>query len=84
MRISRIITVCSIALILAGCACFNTVNSTSNRTTTVGQELIDLQKAKESGVIDEKEYKQAKEKLLKMAETNTVKFESETSYTKKQ
>ncbi len=32
---------------------------------TLGQELIDLQKAHETGAISEKEYKDAKKKLLK-------------------
>ena len=36
-----------------------------SKTTTTGQELQDLQKAKESGAITEKEYEEAKEKILK-------------------
>ena len=35
------------------------------RTTTLGQELMDLEKAYKSGVINEKEYQKAKEQLLK-------------------
>jgi hypothetical protein len=38
---------------------------TQKRTTTLGQELMDLEKAYKSGVITEKEYQKAKEKLLK-------------------
>ena len=34
-------------------------------TTTLGQELMDLQKAYEQGIITEKEYKQAKERIIK-------------------
>ncbi len=37
----------------------------SQSDQTLGQELIDLQKAHESGAITEKEYKAAKKKLLK-------------------
>ena len=37
----------------------------SSKTTTTGQELQDLQKARESGAITEKEYEEAKEKILK-------------------
>ena len=33
--------------------------------TTVGQELIDLDKAYKDGLITEKEYKKSKEKILK-------------------
>ncbi len=35
------------------------------KTTTLGQELMDLEKAYKSDVISEKEYKKAKEELLK-------------------
>jgi hypothetical protein len=40
------------------------VESTTT-TTTLGQELMDLQKAYEQGIITEKQYKDAKEKLIK-------------------
>lgn len=77
MRIFRFLTVCAIAVTLTGCACFNTVNSTNNRTTTMGQELIDLQKAKDTGAITEAEYETSKSKLMKLAEINTVTFEAQ-------
>ena len=38
---------------------------TETSTTTLGQELQDLDKAFKDGVITEKEYKSAKEKLIK-------------------
>ena len=34
-------------------------------TTTLGQELSDLQKAHESGAIDDKQYEKAKKEVLK-------------------
>ena len=34
-------------------------------TTTLGQELMDLEKAYKDGVITEKEYKKAKEDIIK-------------------
>jgi PBP1b-binding outer membrane lipoprotein LpoB len=37
----------------------------SSKITTTGQELQDLQKAKESGAISEKEYEETKKKILK-------------------
>ncbi len=37
----------------------------TTRQTTLGQELIDLEKAYKEGIITEKEYKKAKKKLLK-------------------
>jgi len=38
---------------------------TTTTTTTLGQELQDLQKAHESGAIDDKQYEKAKKELLK-------------------
>jgi len=38
---------------------------TETSTTTLGQELQDLDKAFKDGIITEKEYKSAKEKLIK-------------------
>jgi len=40
----------------------------SSRQVTVGQELIDLDKAYKDGLISEKEYKKSKEKILKEAD----------------
>jgi outer membrane murein-binding lipoprotein Lpp len=37
----------------------------TTKTTTKGQELQDLNKAKEEGAINEKEYEDAKKKILK-------------------
>ena len=38
--------------------------TTETTTTTLGQELMDLQKAYEKGILTEKEYNKAKKKLL--------------------
>lgn len=43
----------------------NVKSETTNFSTTLGQELSDLQKAYDQGVITEKQYREAKEKLLK-------------------
>ncbi len=66
MKIFRFFTICLLAFVLAGCVGFNTINATSNRTTTIGQEITDLQAAKDSGAITEEEYVKGKEKLMKM------------------
>ena len=42
---------------------------TETSTTTLGQELQDLDKAYKDGIITEKEYKKAKEKLIKKKNT---------------
>lgn len=41
-----------------------TQTQTDIRTTTTGQELMDLQKAYESGAITEKEYEQQRKRIL--------------------
>lgn len=43
----------------------NAKSETTNFSTTLGQELNDLQKAYDQGIITEKQYRDAKEKLLK-------------------
>jgi hypothetical protein len=47
---------------LSGCAAFNYTKPTvqHNRTTTIGQELIDLQDAKDKGVVTDEEYNKLK------------------------
>ena len=54
-------------LIFTSCASIDLFNKKSdviNITTTVGEELIDLQKALDTGAITQEEYNQMKEKLL--------------------
>ncbi len=55
------------SFMVAGCCGggSNVKSETTNFSTTLGQELSDLQKAYEQGVITEKQYREAKEKLLK-------------------
>ncbi len=54
-----------ISLIVTGCGGGDTKIQATTRPTTLGQELIDLEKAHKQGVLTEKEYKKAKERLLK-------------------
>jgi hypothetical protein len=49
---------------LSGCALLNKVDVEYSRHTTIGQELIDLQQAKEKGVISDEEYFNAKKEIL--------------------
>ncbi len=53
-------------VLLAGCAAFNDTRLVSSRYTTVGQELIDLKKARDAGLINEIEFQQQRQKILKM------------------
>lgn len=50
---------------LTACGGGGTKVQSQTKTTTLGQELMDLEKAFKSGVISEKEYQKAKEELLK-------------------
>lgn len=60
-----VLIICILAAVIAsGCGGGADVKSTT-RTTTLGQELMDLEKAYKQGIISEKEYKAAKEKLMK-------------------
>ena len=52
------------ALSLAGCGGGDAVTQTTNKTTTTGQELIDLDKAHKQGILSDKEYEEAREKIL--------------------
>jgi hypothetical protein len=49
---------------ISGCAMLNRVDVEYSRHTTIGQELIDLQQAKEKGVISDEEYICAKKEIL--------------------
>ena len=42
----------------------NRVSMTYNRHITIGQELMDLQKAHEAGILTAEEYEQAKKTVL--------------------
>jgi hypothetical protein len=49
---------------LSGCAMFNRATVTHTRTTTIGQELIDLQEAKEKGTLSDEEYDKLKKEII--------------------
>lgn len=67
LRICAVIMVIVLGVGFAGCrgGKAKVETSTTTTTTTLGQELMDLQKAYEQGIITEKEYKEAKERIIK-------------------
>lgn len=70
MRSARTILVSALLVALAGCwgGGADVRNSNSNRSTTVGQELIDLQKAFDQGLISEREYQRTRRQILRRAD----------------
>lgn len=48
----------------AGCGASSSKTVQETRTTTKGQELLDLKKAYDQGVISEKEYEKSKKKIM--------------------
>jgi hypothetical protein len=54
----------ALCLTLASCGGGGADVQQETRTTTTGQELLDLQKAKESGVITEAEYNKQRTMIL--------------------
>ena len=69
MKLVRILTLVLIVLMsVSFMACGGGTKTdvvTETSTTTLGQELQDLDKAYKDGIISEKEYEKAKEKLIK-------------------
>lgn len=55
-------------LLLGGCAAFNRMEVHQQRNTTIGQELTDLKKAKEAGLLNDVEYDKARDQILGWAE----------------
>lgn len=53
-----------VTLTIAGCGGGGAELRTDTHSTTMGQELMDLQKAKQMGLLSEDEYEDAKEKIL--------------------
>ena len=64
-RIAGILAAVILMIAISGCAMGNKGTMHYSRTTTIGQELIDLKEAKDKGALSEQEYNKAKEQLLK-------------------
>ena len=52
------------ALGLSGCGGGGSENTIQTSTTTMGQELMDLDESRKQGLISDKEYEKAKEDIL--------------------
>ncbi|MBW1960561.1 MAG: hypothetical protein JRJ04_03810 [Deltaproteobacteria bacterium] len=63
MRIFAVVIVLAVGTTFLGCGGGGT--NVQQSTTTIGQELIDLDKAYKQGVITEKQYNEQKIKILK-------------------
>jgi len=66
---SKILPVSGLVLIsaigLAGCGGGGSENTIQTSNTTMGQELMDLDKSRKQGLISDKEYDKAKKEILK-------------------
>ena len=62
----RTSTAALLLLLLPACAIGNRADITINRHITLGQELMDLQAAHESGALTDEEYAEIREKLQDM------------------
>jgi hypothetical protein len=65
LRTLSIVGVMALISTLAGCSGGGARVQSDVTTTTKGQQLIDLQKARDSGAIDQKEYETLRKKVLK-------------------
>ena len=62
--IVRSAAVLGLTTLLTGCIAAIGNGTPHNQTSTVGQQMIDLQKAKDAGAITESEYQTEKAKVL--------------------
>lgn len=62
--ITMIVLMACAAVWVCGCAMFNKGTLHYNRTTTIGQELMDLKSAKDQGAITDKEYEGLKKEVM--------------------
>lgn len=74
LKIVILLCIISLSSSLAACGCLGGGSGgdakvqTTTKTTTMGQDLIDLKKAHDEGVLSDKEYEKAREKILKDSE----------------
>lgn len=74
-RFSSFAILASILCFTGGCAAFNRMSVTQQRNTTIGQELIDLGKAQEAGLISKQEFARTRNQILNWADPEPVSTE---------
>jgi hypothetical protein len=65
LRIAAVIVLLLFCGAVVGCGGGGAKMETSTTTVTLGKQLMDLDKAHKEGALDEKQYKKAKNDLLK-------------------
>ncbi len=66
MRNAKVLTTCVVVtLLMSGCLGGGATVKTSTTTVSIGQQLIDLQNSYKSGAMNQKQYEQAKQDLIK-------------------
>ena len=63
VRVRTLVASALVALVLAGCGSSTKVVQ-PNVNVSIGQQLIDLKSARDSGALSESEYKKQKQKLI--------------------
>ena len=71
MQIRRALAACAVVLLLiCGCRGGSANVKTTTSTVSIGQQLIDLKKAYDSGAMSQDQYNKAKSKLIKSVLSN--------------
>ena len=67
ITVAFVISILCLSAMLSGCLSLGGGDETvqQTKTTTTGQELIDLKAAYDKGIISERQYEQEKDKLLR-------------------
>jgi hypothetical protein len=65
LKIASVVPLIMFSLLLTGCGGADVKTSSTTTTTTLGQELLDLKKARDQGVITDKEYETMKQDIMK-------------------
>jgi len=64
MTVSRLLLIIVLLFTLTACGGSDTEVRSTTMTTTMGQELMDLNESYKRGIINESEYNDAKEKIM--------------------
>lgn len=76
-RVLAVIAIVAIVLPSVGCAIGNSAEVRHVRSVSVGQEMIDLKRAVDTGAISSQEYTDLKAQLMDLGDIDTIEFTDE-------